>query len=62
MSKKETKKDNLNQAMYEMFGVGKAPETAEETGSMEVAQSAYAVESPDTTYTGEIVVAPGAAS
>ena len=60
MSKKETKKDNLNQAMYEMFGVGKAPEaeSADEAGSVEVAQSAFAVEAPATAYTGEIVAVP----
>ena len=42
MSKKETKKDNLNQAMYEMFGVGKAPEAepAEEVKPAEEAKPA----------------------
>ena len=60
MSKKESKKENLNQAMYEMFGVGKAPEAepVEEVGAVEASQSAFAVEAPDTTYTGEIVAIP----
>jgi cytoskeletal protein CcmA (bactofilin family) len=60
MSKKESKKDNLNQAMYEMFGVGKAPEAepAEEVKPVETSPSSFAVEAPDTTYTGELVAVP----
>ena len=53
MSKKESKKDNLNQAMYEMFGVGKAPEAE--------APKAAPAEAPKAAPAAKPVEAPKAA-
>ena len=67
MSKKESKKDNLNQAMYEMFGVGKAPETeapkAAPAEAPKAAPAAKPVEAPKAAPVAESIpvtyLAPG---